>query len=135
MSTYLKMKDGFNFKSKIYNEVDHTYFGCANWRGLAKAYGFQPGMVITFHIGTYYQNDEDIWVDLDLIAVLPLGKFLNKLVVTFRFQFTHNLSFLYKIYSLFSISKKHTGLSRRNLLHCLHYAYLAGKELPRVLSC
>ena len=64
----------------IYNEVDHTYFGCANWRGLAKAYGFQPGMVITFHIGTYYQNDEDIWFKLDLIPVLPPCKFLNKLV-------------------------------------------------------
>ena len=114
---------------------NQAFLGCEGWRGLAKAYGYQPGMIITFHIGTYYQNDEDIWVDLDLIPVLPPGKFLNKLVVTFRFQFTHNLSFLYKIYILFSISKKHTKLSRQNLLHCSHYAYLAGKEVPLVLSC
>ena len=71
MTTYLKTKDGFNFRSKIYSEVDHTYFGCANWRGLAKTYGFQPSIIIAFDIGTYYQNDEDIWVDLDLIPVLP----------------------------------------------------------------
>ena len=38
-------------------------------------------MIITFHIGTYYQNDEDVWVNfLDLIPFLPPCKFLNKLV-------------------------------------------------------
>ena len=73
MTTYLKTKDGFNFKSMIYNEVDHTYFGCANWRGLAQAYGLEPGMIITFDICS--QNDEDIWVSLDVIPVLPPCKF------------------------------------------------------------
>jgi hypothetical protein len=75
MTTYLKTKDGFNFKSTIYNEVDHTYFGCANWRGLAQAYGFELGMIITFDICTYSQNDENIWVTLDVIPVLPTCKF------------------------------------------------------------
>ena len=66
MTSYLKTKDGFNFKCTINKEVDHTYFGCANWKGLTKAYGFEPGMKITFDICTYYVSDEDIWVDLDL---------------------------------------------------------------------
>ena len=74
-TTYLKTKDGFTFKCKIYNQVDHTYFGCATWRALAKAYAFEPDMVIKFDIGTHSQNDEDIWVDLDAILVLPPCKF------------------------------------------------------------
>ena len=74
MATYLKTKDDFNSKSTIYNDVDLTYFDCPNQKGSVKAYGFQPGKIDT---GTFSQNDEDIWVDLDVIPVLPLYKFCN----------------------------------------------------------
>ena len=70
-TTYLKTKHGFIFKATIYNHVGHTYFSCANWRGLCMAYGFELGMSITFDIGifrgTFPHFDQDIWVEIDMI--------------------------------------------------------------------
>ena len=64
---HLKTKHGFDFEVKIINEVGHTHFGCANWIGLCKAYGFEEGMRVTFDIGIHQydpvtgpQHDKDI---------------------------------------------------------------------------
>ena len=69
----MKTKHGFVFEARIYNEVDHTYFGCTNWKGLCKAYGFEEGMIITFDIGifqaTFPHIDQDIWVEIDMIPI------------------------------------------------------------------
>jgi hypothetical protein len=86
-TAYLKMKHGFVFQATIYSHVGHTYFACANWRGLCKAYGLEVGMSITFDIGTvpqYDQNtfpqyDQDIWVDLDMIPIFPPSEFLKEI--------------------------------------------------------
>ncbi|KAI5016205.1 hypothetical protein ZWY2020_006056 [Hordeum vulgare] len=71
MTAYLRTKYGFSFKCTIYNEVDHTYFGRANWKGLTKAYGLEPHMKITFDVGTYSLSEVDIWVDLEVMPILP----------------------------------------------------------------
>jgi len=80
---YLKTKHGFIFKVKVTNEVDYTHFGCASWNALCKAYGLEEDMRITFDIGipqydpvTDYHYDEDIWVDLHMIPILPPCKFV-----------------------------------------------------------
>ena len=81
--SYLKTKHGFIFKVKVINEVDYTHFGCPSWKALCKAYGFEEDMRITFDIGipqydpvTGYHFDEDIWVDLDMIPILPPCEFV-----------------------------------------------------------
>ena len=80
---YLKTKHGFIFKVKVINEVGYTYFGCPSWKALCKAYGFEEDMRITFDIGipqydpvTGYHLDEDIWVNLDMIPILPPREFV-----------------------------------------------------------
>ncbi|KAI4996854.1 hypothetical protein ZWY2020_052196, partial [Hordeum vulgare] len=85
---YLKTKDGFNFKCTFYNEVDHTYFRCANWKGLAKAYGFEAVMKIPFDIGTYSLSDEDICVDLDLMPILPPCKYYSTITYLLYLKLT-----------------------------------------------
>lgn len=83
---HLKTKHGFIFEAKLYNEVSHTHFSCKNWRGLCKAYEFEEGMRITFDIGipqydpvTGPQHDKDIWVDLDMIPILPPCEFVKQI--------------------------------------------------------
>ena len=71
---HLKTKHGFIFEVKIINEVGHTHFGCSNWKGSCKAYGFQEDMKITFDIGIPQgdsEHDKDTWVDLDMIPIVP----------------------------------------------------------------
>ena len=70
---HLKMKHGFIFEVKIINEVGHTHFGCSNWEGLCKAYGFEEDMKITFDIGN--PEDENIWLDPNTIPILPPCEF------------------------------------------------------------
>ena len=75
------MKHGFVFEVKLYNAVNHTHFGCSNWKGLCKAYGFEKGMKITFDIGIPQddpENDKDIWEDLDMIPILPPCEFFKQ---------------------------------------------------------
>lgn len=76
---HLKTKHGFIFEVKVINEVGHTYFGCSNWKGLCKTYGFQEDMKITFDIGPEDDPEDiiDIWVDVDMIPILPSSYFLS----------------------------------------------------------
>lgn len=57
---YLMRKHCFVFKARMYNEIYHTYFGCANCRELCHAYGFEEGMSISFYVGTFRGFDEDM---------------------------------------------------------------------------
>ena len=77
---HLKRKHGFIFEVKILNEVGHTHFGCSNWKGLCKAYGFQEDMKITFNIDPEddYEDNIDIWLDVDMIPVLPPCEFVTQ---------------------------------------------------------
>ncbi|XBJ08420.1 hypothetical protein VPH35_013738 [Triticum aestivum] len=80
-TVYLKTKHGFIFKARIYNEIDHTYFGCTSWKGLCKARGFEESMIIIFDIGifqgTFPHFDQDIWVEIDMIPIFPPCEFLK----------------------------------------------------------
>lgn len=49
-SAHLRTKHGFTFRVELYNAVNHSHFGCSNWKALGKAYGFQEDMEITFDI-------------------------------------------------------------------------------------
>ena len=80
---HLRTQHGDAFVVKVYNAINHTHFGCSNWRALCKAYVFEPNMLITFDI---HPEDEikgniDIWVDVQTPPVLPLCKFLNHIYV------------------------------------------------------
>ena len=80
--THHKTKHGFISEVKILNEVGHTHFCCANWSGLCKAYGFEEGMRINLGIGITQddpEHDKDIWVDLDMIPILPLCEFAKQI--------------------------------------------------------
>ena len=66
------------FEVRISNEAGHTNFGCSNSKVLCKAYRFEEGMKITFDVGIPqddHEHDKDIWVDLDMIPILPLCEF------------------------------------------------------------
>ena len=71
----------FILEARIYNEVDQTYFGCTNWKGLCKAEGFEEGMIITFNIGipqgAFPYFDQDIRVERDMIPIFPPCEFLE----------------------------------------------------------
>ena len=80
--SHLRTQHGYAFAVKVYNAVNHTHFGCSNWRALCKAYGFQEDMQITFDIRPEddIEDNIDIWVDVDMLPVLPLCQFVKKIV-------------------------------------------------------
>ena len=87
----LRTHHGYAFPVKLYNAVTYSHFGCSNWAALCKAYGFQEGMHVTFDLGDPEDDiDEDnvnednideanidIWVDVDMLPLLPLCEFLK----------------------------------------------------------
>ena len=77
---HLRTKHGYEFLIKFYNAVDHSHFGYSNWEALYKAYGFEEGMRIRFHIRLEDYDDDDnmyIWVDMDVPPVLPRCEFVK----------------------------------------------------------
>ncbi|KAI4999040.1 hypothetical protein ZWY2020_057740, partial [Hordeum vulgare] len=128
MTTYLKTKDGFNFKCTIHNEVGHTYFGCASWKGLTKAYHFELGLKITIHIGTYSLSDKDRWMDLGLMPILRPSYFLSRRnilnIVDDTYYTSHNmLTWQEKSYLVFFVA----------YIESLKDIYGAGRDEARYL--
>ena len=78
---HLRTQHGYAFRVKLYNAVNHSYFGCSKWRALCKAYGFQEDMQITFDIRPEddIEDNIDIWVDVDMLPVLPLCEFVKQI--------------------------------------------------------
>ena len=61
------------------NVVNNSELDCSNWEALAKAYGFQEDMEITFDIRPEddIEGNIDIWVDVNMLPVLPPCEFVN----------------------------------------------------------
>ena len=78
---HLRTQHGYAFWVKLYNAVNHSHFGCLNWRALCKAQGFHEDMKITFDIRPEddIEDNIDIWVDLDMPRVLPLREFIKQI--------------------------------------------------------
>jgi len=59
------------------NAPNNTELGCSNWEALAKAYGFQEDMEITFDLRPedHIEGNIDIWVDVETLPVLSLSYF------------------------------------------------------------
>ncbi|SPT20784.1 unnamed protein product [Triticum aestivum] len=77
---HLRTKHGYEFLVKFYNAVDRSHFCCSNWEALYKTYGFEEGMRIRFDIRPEDYDDDDnndIWVDVDMPPVLPRSYFLS----------------------------------------------------------
>ena len=75
----LRTKHGHTFLVKVMNAVNNTELGCSNWEALCKAYGFQEDMEITFDLRPedHIEGNIDIWVDVDMLPVLPPCEFIN----------------------------------------------------------
>ncbi|KAI4981451.1 hypothetical protein ZWY2020_021943, partial [Hordeum vulgare] len=69
----LRTKHGYRFLLKVMNAVNNTELGCSNLQALAKAYGFQEDMEITFDLSRedHIEGNIDIWVDVDMLPILP----------------------------------------------------------------
>lgn len=76
---HLRTQHSYTFAVQLYNAMNHSYFGCSNWRALCKAYAFQEDMHVTFDIRPEddIEDNIDIWVDVDTLPVLPLCEFVK----------------------------------------------------------
>ena len=136
---YLKTKHGFIFKVKVTNKVHYTHFGCRSWAALCKAYGLEEDMRITFDIGIpqhdaiiSYHYDKDIWVDLDMIPVLPPFEFVILTKCLFKkIWYSPPLIYLFvnTIASLFPFFERYMEGSRQYILHSWLRANLGGEEI------
>ena len=59
--------------------MNHSNFGCSNGRAICKACGFHADMKITSDIRPEddIEDNIDIWVDVDMLPVLPLCEFVK----------------------------------------------------------
>ena len=78
---HLRTQHGDAFVVKVYNAINHKHFSCSNWRALCKACEFQEDMQITFiRPEDDVEDNIDIWMDVDMLPVLPLCEFVKKIV-------------------------------------------------------
>jgi hypothetical protein len=76
---HLKTQHGFDFEVEIFNKNDWTHFGGSEWGRLCKAYGFQEEMKITFDLGNLELADVNIWLDPNMIPILPPCEFIKQI--------------------------------------------------------
>ena len=75
----LGTRHGYTFLVEVMNAVNSTELWCSNWEALCKACGFHEDMEITFDLcpEDHIEGNIDIWVDVDMLPVLPPCEFVN----------------------------------------------------------
>ena len=84
----LSTKHGHTFHVEVTNAPNNTKLGCSNREALCKAYGFQEDMEITFDLRPedHIEGNIDIWVDVDMLPVLPPCEFVNHVYLSSNFH-------------------------------------------------